>query len=70
LLKVVDLAQMGGLAAQIPTLAVGFISAGVVGLACIHFLLRYLQRRRLYPFAVYCAVLGVVCLVVALVRGG
>jgi len=65
LFKVVDLARVGGLAAQVPTLAVGFISAGVVGLACIHFLLRYLQRRRLYPFAVYCAVLGVACLIVA-----
>jgi undecaprenyl-diphosphatase len=70
LLKVVDLAQMGGLAAQIPTLAIGFAAAGGVGFACIHFLLRYLQHRRLYPFAIYCAVVGVVCLVVALIRGG
>ena len=30
----------------------------------------YLQRRRLYPFAVYCAVAGVVCLFVALFRSG
>jgi undecaprenyl-diphosphatase len=69
LLQVVDLAQVGGLAAQAPTLIVGFLSAGVVGFGCIHFLLRYLQRRRLYPFAVYCAVVGVACLLVALVRG-
>jgi undecaprenyl-diphosphatase len=69
LLKVVDLAQMGGLAAQIPSLAIGFVAAGVVGFGCIHFLLRYLQRRRLYPFAVYCAVVGVVCLVAAFGRG-
>ena len=68
LLKVVDLVQMGNLAAQIPTLVVGFAVAGVVGFGCIHFLLRYLQRHRLYPFAVYCAVAGVVCLLVALVR--
>jgi len=70
LLKVVDLAQVGGLAAQIPTLVVGFVTAAVIGLGCIHFLLRYLQRRRLYPFAVYCAVVGVACLILALVRGG
>jgi undecaprenyl-diphosphatase len=69
LLKVVDLAQAGNLAAQAPTLAVGFLSAGLVGLACIHFLLRYLQRRRLYPFAVYCAVAGVACLLVVFMRG-
>jgi undecaprenyl-diphosphatase len=70
LLKVVDLAQMGGLAAQVPTLAIGFAAAAVVGFGCIHFLLRYLQRHRLYPFAIYCAVVGVVCLVVVLIRGG
>jgi undecaprenyl-diphosphatase len=69
LLKVVDLAQMGGLAAQAPMLVAGFLSAGVVGFGCIHFLLRYLQRRRLYPFAVYCAAVGVACLLVALIRG-
>jgi undecaprenyl-diphosphatase len=69
LLKVVDLAQAGNLAAEAPTLAVGFLSAGLVGFACIHFLLRYLQRRRLYPFAAYCAVLGVACLLAVLMRG-
>jgi undecaprenyl-diphosphatase len=69
LLKVVDLARMGGLAAQALTLVVGFLSAGVFGFGCIHFLLRYLQRRRLYPFAVYCAAMGVACLLVALTRG-
>jgi len=69
LLKVADLAQVGGLVAQAPTLIVGFVAAGVVGFGCIHFLLRYLQRRRLYPFAVYCAIAGLACLLVALVRG-
>ena len=70
LFKLVDLAQVGDLPAQAPTLALGFLSAGVVGFGCIHFLLRYLQRRRLYPFAVYCAAAGVACLLLALVRGG
>ena len=70
LLKVVDLAQVGDLAAQVPTFVVGSLAAGAVGFGCIHFLLRYLQRHRLYPFAVYCAVAGVTCLLVALIRGG
>jgi len=70
LLKVLALAQAGGLAAQAPTLAVGFVVAGAVGLGCIYFLMRYLQRRSLYPFAVYCAVASLLCLLVALVRGG
>ncbi len=66
LLKIVDLAQTGGLAAQFPALVVGFAAASLVGFGCIHFLMGYLQRRRLYPFAVYCAVVGGVCLLVAL----
>ncbi len=68
-LKVMDLARMGGLMAQAPALVVGFLSAGIVGFGCIHLLLRYLQRRRLYPFAIYCAAVGVACLLVALMRG-
>jgi len=68
LLKVVDLAQVGDLAAQAPALVVGFLAAALVGFGCIRFLLRYLQRHRLYPFAIYCAVFGLVCLLVALVR--
>lgn len=69
LLKVLDLAQMGDLAAQAPALVVGFLAAGLVGFGCIHLLLRYLQRRRLYPFAAYCAVVGVACLFLVLMRG-
>lgn len=69
LLEVVDLAGVGGLTVQAPTLLLGFLSALVVGFGCIHFLLRYLQRRRLYPFAIYCAVAGVACLLLAAARG-
>jgi undecaprenyl-diphosphatase len=70
LLKVMDLAEAGGLAAQAPILIAGFVAAGIVGYGCIHFLLRYLEQRRLYPFAVYCTVAGILCLLVALARGG
>jgi undecaprenyl-diphosphatase len=68
LLKVGELVQMGGLAMQGSVLLVGFLSAAVVGFGSIHILLRYLQRRRLYAFALYCAVFGIFCLVVRLVR--
>jgi undecaprenyl-diphosphatase len=68
LFKILDLAQEGSLTAQISTLVVGFLAAGVVGFGCIHFLLRYLQSRRLYPFAIYCAIAGIACLLVALAR--
>ncbi len=68
LLKVVDLAQAGGLHAQATSLVVGFVGAAGVGLGCIHFLLRYLQNRRLYPFAAYCVAASLFCLIVAWVR--
>lgn len=69
-LQVVDLAQAGGLETRAPALAIGFLAATLVGFGCIHFLLRHLQKRQLYPFAIYCAITGVGCLIVALFRGG
>ncbi|HUS69230.1 MAG TPA: undecaprenyl-diphosphatase UppP [Anaerolineae bacterium] len=42
------------------TLAVGFASAAVSGFLSIRFLLRYLQTRSLYPFAIYCWAGGLV----------
>lgn len=69
LLQVADLFESGGLAGQLSLLLVGFLAALLAGLACIHFLLRYLQRRPLYPFAIYCALVGLGGLVLALVRG-
>ncbi|MBN1813578.1 MAG: undecaprenyl-diphosphatase UppP [Anaerolineae bacterium] len=63
--KLLDLAQAGDLTGQIPALVVGLVGASAVGFGCIHFLLRYLQHRRLYPFAIYCAAAGIICLIVA-----
>lgn len=37
---------------------VGFIAAAITGYLCIHFLLQWVRRHTLYPFAVYCALLG------------
>jgi undecaprenyl-diphosphatase len=68
LLKVAELVHMGGLSSQWPALLVGFVTAALAGLGCIHFLLRYLQRRRLYAFALYCTVFGIFCLILTLVR--
>ena len=67
-LKVVQLARVGGLMAQAPALTIGFITAALVGFGCIHFLLQYLQRRRLYPFAVYCVLFSVFSLSVWAIR--
>jgi undecaprenyl-diphosphatase len=68
LLQLVELASTPNALAQVPMLAVGFVAAAVTGYVCIGWLLRYLQRGRLYPFAIYCAVFGTFCLAVALLR--
>jgi len=53
---------------HVPVLVAGFVAAAVAGYLCIWGLLRYLQRGRLYPFAIYCAVVGTLTLIVSLVR--
>ena len=42
-----------------------FLSAAVVGYGCIYFLLAWLRSRSLYPFAIYCAVVGTLYLTVS-----
>ena len=42
-----------------------FVAAAVVGYACIAFLLNWVKRHTLYPFAVYCAVVGLLYLLLA-----
>jgi len=63
--KILDLAQAGDLTGRAPALVAGFLGASIVGFGCIYFLLRYLQRHRLYPFAIYCAALGSISLIIA-----
>lgn len=67
-LQLLDLFSVPGLLSQAPLLAVGFMAAALSGYACISGLLRYLQRGKLYPFALYCVLFGAFCLVVSLVR--
>ena len=45
--------------------AAAFIAAAVVGYGCIAFLLNWVKRHTLYPFAVYCAVVGLLYLLLA-----
>lgn len=68
LLQLMDLAEAADPAAQVPALVVGFLAAAASGYVCIWALLRYLQRGKLYPFAVYCAWVGLSCLIVAWLR--
>lgn len=58
--------QAEGTTEFLPYLAVGFITAAVVGWFSIKWLLGFLQRHSLYIFAAYCAVVGLTCLIFSL----
>lgn len=58
--------QSDGYAEFLPYLGVGFVTAAIVGWFSIKWLLGFLQRHSLYIFAVYCALAGVICLVLSL----
>ena len=57
-----DLFKIPGLGSFLPLLAVGFVTAAIVGWLAIKWLLNYLNQNSLYAFAVYCGLVGVVVL--------
>ncbi len=65
-LQLLELMSTPNPQAQVPALLAGFLAAAISGYLCIWGLLRYLQRGKLYPFAIYCAGMGVVGLMAAL----
>jgi undecaprenyl-diphosphatase len=54
-----DLLKMPNLGSFLPLIAVGFVTAAIVGWLAIKWLLNYLNKNSLYVFAAYCAVAGV-----------
>jgi undecaprenyl-diphosphatase len=58
--EMLDILQMRDLGNFLPLLAVGFVSAAVVGWFAIKWLIDYLNKHSLYVFAGYCAVLGTI----------
>jgi undecaprenyl-diphosphatase len=51
-----DLIKIPNVAAFLSVIAVGFLTAAVVGYLSIRWLLGYITKRSFYPFAIYCAV--------------
>jgi undecaprenyl-diphosphatase len=47
----------------LPSLAVGFVTAAVVGWFSIRWLIGYLSSHSLYIFAIYCAIVGMIVLI-------
>lgn len=62
-----DLADVPNLTGFLPVLMVGFVAAAVVGFLSIHWLLKFLTRRPLTIFAIYCVLFGGLNLIVAYV---
>ncbi|MGZ9167221.1 MAG: undecaprenyl-diphosphatase UppP [Anaerolineales bacterium] len=60
--EMLDVLKMPNLSEFLPLLALGFVSAAVVGWFAIKWLIDYLSRRSLYVFAIYCAVVGFTCI--------
>jgi undecaprenyl-diphosphatase len=61
--EMLDVLQMPNLGEFLPLLAVGFVTAAVVGWFAIKWLISYLSKRSLYVFAAYCAVIGTIVFV-------
>jgi undecaprenyl-diphosphatase len=60
--QMLDVIKMPNLGEFLSLLAVGFVTAAIVGWFAIRWLIDYLSKHSLYLFAVYCAVLGVMVL--------
>jgi undecaprenyl-diphosphatase len=69
LLQLIKLLQTEADGTQLPLLIVGFLAAAISGYLCIKFLLAYLQRGKLYVFATYCWLAGIVSLIIFWMRG-
>ena len=58
-----ELVRHGNISAEAPGLVIGFLAAAISGYAAIRFLLAYLHKRPLYPFAVYCVLVGILAII-------
>jgi undecaprenyl-diphosphatase len=61
-----DVLKMTDFSSFLPILAVGFITAAIVGWLAIKWLMNYLSRHSLYIFAGYCAIMGSLILIYGL----
>lgn len=68
LYSALDLPGVANLSSFLPVILIGTLAAAVVGYLSIKWLLSFLNRRSLTVFAVYCAILGAVVLVVSFIR--
>jgi undecaprenyl-diphosphatase len=67
-LTLLDLLKIPNLGQVLPVFIPGFIASALVGYLSIRWLLAFLTRRTLYPFAIYCALVGVLVLLLGILR--
>ncbi len=58
--EILEVLQMPNTRDLLPLLAVGFVTAAIVGWFAIRWLISYLSNRSLYVFAIYCAIVGTI----------
>jgi len=68
ILSLKDLFDVPNLQEFVPLLLIGFFTSGIVGYFSIHWLLKFLNERRLTVFSIYCLILSMVTIVVYLVK--
>lgn len=68
LLTSVDLVKMPGATESLGVLLAGMLASAITGYLAIRWLLHYLTRHPLYVFAIYCAVVGSLTLILNIIR--
>lgn len=63
LYETLDVIRMPDTLQFLPILAVGFITSAIVGWMAVKWLINYLSKNSMYIFAVYCAVVGALLLI-------
>ena len=58
--QTLDVIKLPNLGEFLPLLAVGFVTAAIIGWFAIKWLIGYLSKHSLYVFAGYCAVMGII----------
>ncbi len=62
--QTLDVIKLPNVSQFLPLIAVGFVTAAVVGWFAIKWLIAYLSKRSLYVFAAYCALAGLIILII------
>lgn len=66
-LSIIDLFKMRSISSFLPVLLAGFVTSAVIGYLSIRWLLKFVAKNSLFPFAIYCFVFGSLTLAYSLI---